>query len=145
MPPKSTDGPLAENFGRLPWVREGVFNQKLVSDRVNCHFENSTASQSLSKVALRTDAPMTVRPLLALLAFSMVAASVPARADRMLDPLTLPPRARQAALYGPLGRYDAFGSPASPGCRWSRIQTPTAQGVRWMLLETCSSLGTQAH
>lgn len=79
--------------------------------------------------------------------FSLLLASFPAKAgaDRMLDPLTLPPRAQAAALNGPLGPYGPFGEPADPGCYWSRIQTPTAQGLRWMLLETCSDLGTQAH
>ncbi|HUZ66932.1 MAG TPA: hypothetical protein VMU56_04625 [Beijerinckiaceae bacterium] len=90
---------------------------------------------------------MTARLLAPMAGLALLFASLPVQAgwDRMLDPLTLPPRAQAAALHGPLGQYGPLGQPASPGCTWSRISTPTLQGLRWMLLETCSDLGTQAH
>lgn len=61
-----------------------------------------------------------------------------ASAARLIDPNTLPPRAREYALYGKLGDRDPYGRPASPGCNWSRIQVPTAQGLRWMATEECN-------
>ncbi len=60
-----------------------------------------------------------------------------AMADRIVDPQSLPPRARAFALNGPLGQLDPYGRPAAPGCRWSRLQVPTATGLRWVAQEEC--------
>jgi hypothetical protein len=67
-----------------------------------------------------------------------VAFATAARADRLIDPDTLPPGARSFALRGPLYDRDPYGRPALAGCTWSRIQVPTARGLRWVLQEQCS-------
>lgn len=57
--------------------------------------------------------------------------------SRMIDPNTLPPKARQYALHGNLGDRDPYGRPARAGCTWSRLQVPTSQGLRWVAQEDC--------
>jgi hypothetical protein len=54
-----------------------------------------------------------------------------------VDPDTLPPNARERALYGPLNNTDPWGEPARPGCTWSRIQMQTGQGLQWVAMEDC--------
>jgi hypothetical protein len=57
--------------------------------------------------------------------------------ERLIDPQTLPPAERAAALHGPLGAVGPDGTPSTPDCRWSRLQMPTSEGVRWMVVEEC--------
>ena len=61
-----------------------------------------------------------------------------AKADRFIDPWTLPPAQRDFALRGPLDQYDYTGFPARSGCQYSRIQLPSDQGLRWFVDEDCS-------
>jgi hypothetical protein len=54
-----------------------------------------------------------------------------------IDPSSLSPAQRTRALTAPLGDTAPFGEPASPGCRWSRLQMPTPQGLQWIDVENC--------
>ncbi len=70
-------------------------------------------------------------------AASLLCLGAAAQADQMIDPDTLPPKAREFALHGPLGDYDPYGRAAQTGCNWSRVQIPTTQGLKWVAREEC--------